>query len=82
MISESKSKPVLNVVNKKAGDPSVTEKIWSELKLNENKILQENASVKKMVFSMINDNQDIFTTWITVLVSFTTWINALISSRA
>ena len=62
MIFESKSKPVVNDVKKGVKDPAVTERIWAELKLNENKILKENLSVKKMVYSMINDNQDIFTT--------------------
>ena len=40
----------------------VTERIWAELKLNENKILQENINVRNMVYSMINDYQEIFTT--------------------
>jgi len=62
MIFENKSKPVVNVVKKGVKDPAVTERIWAGLKLNENKILQENLNVKKMVYSMINDNQDIFTT--------------------
>jgi len=62
MISENKSKPVINVVNTGVKDPAVTDRIWAELKLNENKILQENVTVKNMVYSMINENQDIFTT--------------------
>ena len=62
MIFENKTKPVVNVVKKGVKDPVVTERIWAELKLNENKILQENVNVKNMVYSMINDNQDIFTT--------------------
>ena len=62
MISENKTKPVINVVNKGVKDPAVTDRIWAELKLNENKILQENVTVKNIVYSMINDNQDIFTT--------------------
>ena len=62
MIFEHKSKPDMNVVKKWVEDPAVTERIWAELKLNENKILQENPNVKNMVYSMINDNQDIFTT--------------------
>ena len=56
MIFENKSKPVVNVVKKGVKDLVVTERIWAELKLNENKILQENVN------SMINDNQEIFTT--------------------
>ena len=47
---ESKSKPVVNVVKKGVKDPAVTERIWAGLKLNENKILQENLNVKKMVY--------------------------------
>ena len=62
MIFENKSKPVVNVLKKGVNDPAVTERIWAELKLNENKILQENVNVKNMVYSMINDNQEIFTT--------------------
>ena len=62
MIFENKSKPIINVVKKGVQDPEVTERIWAELKLNENKILQENANVKNLVYSMINDNQEIFTT--------------------
>ena len=62
MISENKTKPVINVVNKGVKDPVVTDRIWAELKLDENKILQENVTVKNMVYSMINDNQEIFTT--------------------
>ena len=62
MIFENKSKPVVNVVKKGVKDPGVTGRIWAELKLNENQILQENVNVKNMVYSMINDNQDIFTT--------------------
>ena len=62
MISENKTKPVINVVNKGVKDPVVTDRIWAELKLDENKILQENVTVKNMVYSMINENQDIFTT--------------------
>ena len=42
-------------------DSALTERIWAELKLNENKILQENVNVRNMVYSMINDNQEIFT---------------------
>ena len=62
MISENKTKPVINVVNKGVKDPVVMDRIWAELKLDENKILQENVTVKNMVYSMINENQDIFTT--------------------
>ena len=62
MIFENKSKPVVNVVKKGVKDLVVTERIWAELKLNENKILQENINVRNMVYSMINDNQEIFTT--------------------
>ena len=51
MLFENKSKPVVNVVKKGVKDPVVTERIWVELKLNENKILQENLNVKKMVFN-------------------------------
>ena len=72
MISENKTKPVINVVNNGVGDPAVTDRIWAELKLNENKILQENVSVKNMVYSMINENQDIFTTE-DCTVGKTTW---------
>ena len=42
MIFEKKSKTNINVVKKGVKDPAVTERIWAELKLNENKILQEN----------------------------------------
>ena len=62
MISENKTKPAINIVNKGVKDPAVTDRLWAELKLNENKILQENVTVKNMVYSMINENQDIFTT--------------------
>ena len=62
MIFENKTKPVVNVVKNGVKDPAVTERIWAELKLNENKILQENVNVKNMVYSMINDNQDILGT--------------------
>ena len=48
MIFENKSKPVVNVVKKGVKDSALTERIWAELKLNENKILQENVN------SMIN----------------------------
>ena len=30
-------------------------------KLNENKILRENVKIKNLLYSMINDNQEIFT---------------------
>ena len=59
---ETKSKPAVNVVNTGVKDLAVMERIWADLKLNENKILQANPNVKKLVHSMINDNQDIFTT--------------------
>ena len=62
MIFESKSMSKVNVINTGVKDPAVTEKIWADLKLNENKNLQANPNVKKLVHSMINDNQDIFTT--------------------
>ena len=74
MISENKTKPVINVVNKGVKDPAVTDRIWAELKLNENKILRENVTVKNMVYSMINENQDIFTTE-DCKVGKTTWKN-------
>ena len=54
MISENKTKPIINVLNKGVKDPAVTDRIWAELKLNENKILQENVTVRNMVYSMIN----------------------------
>ena len=62
MLYEDKSKLNINVVKKGVKDPVVTERIWAELKLNDNKILQENPSIRKMMHSMIDDNQDIFTT--------------------
>ena len=62
MLFESKSKSKINVIKKGVKDPVVTEKIWADLKLNENKILNKNASIKQMLYSMIDDNQDIFTT--------------------
>ena len=62
MLYEDKSKLNINVVKKGVKDPAVTERIWAELKLNDNKILQENPSIRKMMYSMIDNNQDIFTT--------------------
>ena len=61
MIFEEKPKQTINVVKKGVKDPAVTERIWAELKLNENKILKENVKIKNLVYSMINDNQEIFT---------------------
>ena len=46
MIFENKTKPVVNVIKKGVKDPVVTERIWAELKLNENKILQENVTLE------------------------------------
>ena len=62
MIFENKTKPVVNVIKKGVKDPAITERIWADLKLNENKILKENVNVRNMVYSIINDNQEIFTT--------------------
>ena len=62
MLHEAKSKPKVNVIKKGVKDPLVTEKIWADLKLNDNKILQENANIRPMLYSMIHDNQEIFTT--------------------
>ena len=45
MLLDNKSKPNINVVKKGVKDPAVTERIWAELKLNENKILQENPNI-------------------------------------
>ena len=61
MIFEEKPKQTINVVKKGVKNPAVTERIWAELKLNENKILKENVKIKNLVYSMINDNQEIFT---------------------
>ena len=61
MIFENKSKPMINVFKKGVKAPAVTERIWAELKLNENKILRENVKIKNLLYSMINDNQEIFT---------------------
>ena len=52
LLFENKSKQNINVLKKGVKDPAVTERIWAELKLNDNKILQENPSVKKMMYSM------------------------------
>ena len=62
MIFESKSKSKVNVIKTGVKDPTVTERIWADLNLNENKILQANPNVRKLVRSMIDENQDIFTT--------------------
>ena len=62
MIFESKSKSKVNVIKTGVKDPAVTERIWADLNLNENKILQANPNVRNLLKSMINENQDIFTT--------------------
>ena len=62
MLLQSKSKPKVNVVKQGVKDPAITEKIWAGLKLNENIILNENTNIRQMLYSMIDDNQDIFTT--------------------
>ena len=53
MIFENKSKPFINVVKKGVKDPAVTERIWAELKLNENKILQKKRQSEES--SIFND---------------------------
>ena len=55
MIFEDKPKQMINVVNKGVKDPAVTERIWAELRLNENKILKENVKIKKLKIVIFND---------------------------
>ena len=45
MLFESKSKSKVNVIKKGVKDPAVTEKIWADLKLHKNKILNENTNI-------------------------------------
>ena len=45
MLFESKSKSKVNVVKQGVKDPAVTEKIWADLKLHTNKILNENTTI-------------------------------------
>jgi len=58
MLFESKAKSKVNDIKQGVKDPAVTERIWADLKLNDNKILQENASIKQMMYSLIDNNQD------------------------
>ena len=47
MCSEKKSsKPVVNVLKPETIDPAVTEKLWKDLRLDENEILKKNPKVK------------------------------------
>ena len=47
MCSEKKSsKPVVNVLKPQTIDPAVTEKLWKDLRLDENEILKKNPKVK------------------------------------
>ena len=48
MIFESKSKSRVNVVKTGVKDPVVTERIWADLRLHENKILQKKSKCKKI----------------------------------
>ena len=51
MCSEKKSsKPVVNVLKPDTIDPAVTEKLWKDLKLDENEILKKNLQKSKNLF--------------------------------
>ena len=62
MCSEKKSsKPMVNVVKPDTIDPAVTEKLWKDLKLDENEILKKNPKVKESFYSILNTYQNVFT---------------------
>ena len=62
MCSEKKSsKPMVNVVKPDTIDPAVTEKLWNDLKLEDNEILKKNPKVKESFYSILNAYQNVFT---------------------
>lgn len=62
MCSEKKSsKPMVNVVKPDTIDPAVTEKLWHDLKLEDNEILKKNPKVKESFYSILNTYQNVFT---------------------
>ena len=62
MCSEKKSsKPVINVLKPDTIDPAVTAKLWKDLRLDENEVLNKNPKVKNLFYSMLNTYQNVFT---------------------
>ena len=55
------NKWVINVFKPSTQNPAVTENLWSDLKLGENEILNKNLNIKKLLYSMLDAHQDIFT---------------------
>ena len=52
---------MVNVVKPDTIDPAVTEKLWNDLKLEENEILKKNPKIKESLYSILNAYQNVFT---------------------
>ena len=62
MCSEVKKiKPVINIVKPAHKDKSVTDRLWSDLKLQNNEVLDEVPELKKKLYSILHEYQDVFT---------------------
>ena len=69
LVKKSK-KLVSNVVKPSTRNPA--EKLWSDHKLDENEILNKNPNIRKLLYSMLDAHQDVFTTD-TCSVGKTSW---------
>ena len=72
MFRKKSSKPVVNVLKPDTIDPAVIAKLWKDLKLDDNEVLNKNPKVKNLFYSMLNTHQNVFTSD-TCAVGKTSW---------
>ena len=54
------NKLVINAVKLNVNSKTVTDKLWKDLKLDDNEILDNNPNISKILYIMLHEHQEVF----------------------